>query len=210
MAGPVSEEAQVKITSEAAQTFIDWYYSALNDKKPLASFYVDSNTKYASAGVKSDISANGLHLAGGPAELEALLNKHAGQGQGTASRSERARYEVEGFDAQVVNPDFRVACPAHLLAGATAATSSENNSGGGGGGPAPRGRGAAVQAAAAASRVSIAVQVTGWVQYGASKESPRSTFNEVFVLVPNWDAVGPKAARGLKHWLIMSQNFRAL
>lgn len=98
------------------------------------------------------------------------------------------RYEVEGFDVHVLNPQFRVACPEHLQTEA-------------------RGRGAITSQA---QKASLMLQVTGWVQYGASKEAPRKGFSEVFVLVPNWDSMGPKAPRGLRGWLIMSQNYRAL
>ncbi|TDZ19662.1 hypothetical protein C8034_v006086 [Colletotrichum sidae] len=91
------------------------------------------------------------------------------------------RYEVESLDAHVVNPDFSLGCPEHLSQG--------DKTG---------------------AKCSIMAQVTGRVYYGKDRNAPAKTFNEVFVLVPNWDTFGKNPPRGLRRWLIMSQNFRAL
>jgi len=132
------------------------------------------------------ITVNGAVLAA-PTDYEALLERQAPAAAGPAAR---VRFEVDGFDAHVLNPAFRAACPEHIL----------NQ-------PEPRGRGAA---AVVAAKASLLVHVSGWAQYGAGKDAARGGFVEVFVLVPNWDAMGPRAPRGLKNWLIMSQNFRSL
>jgi NTF2-related export protein 1/2 len=55
--------------------------------------------------------------------------------------------------------------------------------------------------------------VSGGVKYfksGTDEEVRDESrgFTETFVLVPNMEAQGPKAPRGLKKWLIQSQNFR--
>ena len=59
-------------------------------------------------------------------------------------------------------------------------------------------------------RASIVAQVTGTVQYGRGRDAPRQSFNEVFLLVPNWDAMARNPPKNLRRWLIMSQNFRTL
>ncbi|KAL2677216.1 hypothetical protein Neosp_010984 [[Neocosmospora] mangrovei] len=59
-------------------------------------------------------------------------------------------------------------------------------------------------------RMSILVNVMGKVQYGKGREAPQKMFHETFVLVPNWEAMVKNPPKGVKRWLIMSQNFRAL
>ncbi|KAF6819115.1 nuclear transport factor 2 domain-containing protein [Colletotrichum musicola] len=90
-------------------------------------------------------------------------------------------YEVESVDAHVINPDFELGCPEHLQEG--------DKSG---------------------AKCSVLAQVTGRVYYGKGRDAPAKTFNEVFVLVPNWDTFGKNPPRGARRWLVMSQNFRAL
>lgn len=58
--------------------------------------------------------------------------------------------------------------------------------------------------------MSIAVLVTGRIRFGRGKEVPEKKFTESFVLVPNWEAMQRNPPRGIRSWLIMSQNFRAL
>ncbi|EQB58884.1 nuclear transport factor 2 domain-containing protein [Colletotrichum gloeosporioides Cg-14] len=91
------------------------------------------------------------------------------------------RYEIESLDAHVVNPDFSLGCPEHLQGG-------DKNG----------------------AKCSVMAQVTGRVYYGKGRDAAAKTFNEVFVLVPNWDTFGKNPPRGVRRWLIMSQNFRAL
>ncbi|OAA56397.1 Nuclear transport factor 2 [Cordyceps fumosorosea ARSEF 2679] len=93
-------------------------------------------------------------------------------------------YDVESLDAHVLNPSFTVGMPEKL-----------ND---------------AERAERAGSRMSLAVTAVGRVRFGRGKEAPQKMFNETFVLVPNWDALARNPPRGLKKWLIMSQNFRAL
>lgn len=101
-----------------------------------------------------------------------------------AEHGPACRYEVESFDAHAVNPAFGFASEA-----------------------APN---IPVAADRNGSKMSLLVQVTGRVQFGKGREAVRKAFNEVFVLVPNWEALGRNAPRGLRRWLIMSQNFRTL
>jgi NTF2-related export protein 1/2 len=89
-------------------------------------------------------------------------------------------YDVESTDCHVINPDFTLDAPDDYMT------------------------------VPANSRVQVLCNVTGRVQYGRGKDAQQQTFNETFVLIPNWDAVGRNAPRNAKQWLIMSQNFRAL
>ncbi|KAH8177072.1 Nuclear transport factor 2, Eukaryote [Sarocladium implicatum] len=93
------------------------------------------------------------------------------------------RYDVESLDTQVMNPSFQFGAPEHV----------QNNA-----------------KAESGARMSIVVMTTGKVQYGKGREAPQKMFNETFVLVPNWDALKNNPPRGIRKWLIMSQNFRAL
>ncbi len=135
----------------------------------------------------SSVAANGSTTAATPTS--------------TSSSGFRVRYEVDGFDVHVLNPQFRLACPPAVLQRLTPGTPAYETT-------TPQ------QLRQLQLRmVSLLVQVTGHVQYGPAKDAPRGAFTEVFVLVPNWDAVapGPRGApRGLRSYLILSQNFRAL
>jgi len=170
-----------------AQAFVETYYAARNDRKLLGAFYASNNPKYVMAGTPVSITVNGS-VTRTPADYEALLDAQAP----TGNAASRVRYDVESFDAHVLNPTFRAACPQQLLDQ-----------------PEPRGRGAAT---AAAAKASILVHVAGSVMYGAGKDATRGGFSELFYLVPNWDALGGTrgAPRGQKSWLILSQNFRSL
>ena len=89
-------------------------------------------------------------------------------------------YEVGSFDCQVINTNYNVGNREDQL------------------GPDKDGK-----------KMSILVMVSGSVRYwkdGADSET--RGFTENVVLVPNWEALGPKAAKGEKKWLIQSQNFR--
>ncbi|KAF9881086.1 nuclear transport factor 2 domain protein [Colletotrichum karsti] len=166
-----SRETELKASADAASNFADAYYDALNRRKPqgtVSNFYTTSCSKYPS---QPDISINGAVLSGGPDEYVALLD----------TQGPDVRYEVESLDAHVINPNFSLGCPDHLLAGDSTG-----------------------------AKCSVMAQVTGRVYYGKGRDAPAKTFNEVFVLVPNWDTLVKNPPRGVRRWLIMSQNFRAL
>ncbi|KAE8452423.1 hypothetical protein EG329_000325 [Mollisiaceae sp. DMI_Dod_QoI] len=55
-------------------------------------------------------------------------------------------------------------------------------------------------------KMSVAVMISGTVKYG--EEGDIRGFVDNIVLVPNWEAHSPKAPKGLKKWLVQSQNFR--
>ncbi len=92
----------------------------------------------------------------------------------------KSHYEVGSYDCQVINTNYNIGAKEDQL------------------GPDKDGK-----------KMSILVVISGSVRYwkdGADSET--RGFTENVVLVPNWEAQGPKAAKGEKKWLIQSQNFR--
>ncbi|KAF4977679.1 hypothetical protein FZEAL_5819 [Fusarium zealandicum] len=163
-------DTEVRVSSEAAEVFTTNYYQAVNNKSALLPFYINASSRYP---IPADISINGA-VVPTPADYLTLL-----EAQGTG-----VSYEIESFDAHVLNPLFTMGAPEHVYDNAK----TETNGG----------------------RMSIIVTVMGKVQYGKGREAPQNMFNETFVLVPNWESMVKNAPRGVKRWLIMSQNFRAL
>lgn len=100
------------------------------------------------------------------------------------TQGENVLYEIESLDTHIINPSFQYGAPENVY-------DSEKNEKSG-------------------RKMSIVVTTMGKVRFGKGREAPQKMFNETFVLVPNWDAMARNPARGLKRWLIMSQNFRAL
>jgi NTF2-related export protein 1/2 len=89
-------------------------------------------------------------------------------------------YEAQSIDCQVLNTNYNV--------GIDEANLGTNKDG---------------------KKMSIMVMVSGSVKYiKDGTEGEIRGFTENFMLVPNTEAHGPKAARGTKKWLIQSQNFR--
>ena len=154
----------------AADNFVNNYYQAINNRATLLPFYINSSPRYA---IPADISINGAVVAT-PADYSQLLEA---QGPG-------AHYEIESFDAHVVNPSFQYGAPENVQTN----TRVEKNG----------------------KKMSIAVTIMGKVQFGRGREALQKMFNETFVLVPNWESMAGNPPRGLMRWLIMSQNFRAL
>ncbi|EFX03811.1 hypothetical protein CMQ_739 [Grosmannia clavigera kw1407] len=219
--------AAAAAAAEELESFIEWFYSFVSDRKPLAAFYVNSNAKYAAVGLAADISINGL-VCPTPADFEALLETQAtGKSAGAATNgvgssngatanggafkpnnassstpiSQRVRYDVDSFDVHVLNPQFRLACPDQLLQRLIPTGPSGSS-----------GTASSSIAQLQQKMASLLVQVTGHVVYGGGKDAVRGPFTEVLVLVPNWDVLiaGARAPRGLRSHLILSQNFRAL
>lgn len=188
-------DTEVKVSSNGAETFIDWFYRDLNEGRPLSSYYINSSTKYANAGATADITINGAHLPN-PSDFEALLDQQRGnnsssapnggaseQPRGRTTGKARVRYEVDSFDAHVLNDDYCIGAPEHLV------SKGPDKNGG---------------------RISMLVSVMGILHLETEPEPTRKTFNEVFVLVPNWDARTRNSARNVKRFLISSQNYRSL
>lgn len=158
--------------------------------QPIRNFYVSSSTKYTTSAVPAnvDISINGLVLTGGPDEYEQMLKA---QRMTPAGIEAKVRYEVDGWDVHILNPEFSIGCPDHLLQryqeeAASGKFSKDYH-----------------------LRSSLLLQVTGTIIFGFDKED-KKVFNDVFVLVPNWDTHVKNPPRNAKRWLILSQNFRAL
>ena len=92
---------------------------------------------------------------------------------------EKTNYEVQSFDCHVINSSYTVGAPEGL-------------------GPDKDGK-----------NMSIVVMVNGSVKYFAEGEDGDIRgFTDSLVLVPNWEARGPRAPKGLSKWLIQNQTFR--
>ncbi|RYO78696.1 hypothetical protein DL763_009540 [Monosporascus cannonballus] len=192
MAAPLpSMETRARVASEAAQSFVEHYYEALNRRHNLAPFYASTSGRLTAAGVKPDISING-NLCETVAEYEGLLNK-----QGSPVH---CTYEIHSFDAHAINP--------HYTAGLHPSSSSSSSAD-------PAGSGmnrAERKAVEAGDRVSVAVQVSGTARYGKAggEATTEHAFTEAWLLVPHWEAWARNAPRGLRRWVAVSQNFRTL
>ncbi|KAI8946211.1 hypothetical protein F4801DRAFT_565454 [Xylaria longipes] len=207
MANLPSLDTQARVVSDAAQDFVEHYYESLNNRQPLAQYYASTSTRLTSASVKPDISINGRVLES-VAEYEALLD----------AQGRNVRYTVASFDAQPVSPNYALGCPEALSLSGTDASSSAS------------GRGKVAKSIKDGDRVSFVVQVNGTIRYGrpgdatttappavggggnptpGDGEPPETGFNEAWLLVPHWEALGRNAPYGLKKWVVVSQNFRA-
>jgi NTF2-related export protein 1/2 len=182
---------------------VDQYYEALNKRHPLAQYYASTSTYLTSASVKPDISING-RVVESVVAYEALLD----------AQGRFVTYEIASFDAHPVNANYALGCPEALSLAAD--------------GAAVPGRGKVAKSIKDGDRVSFAVQVSGTIRYGkpgevaavsaeaaggeaAAEGVPiQKAFNESWLLVPHWEALGRNAPRGLNRWVVVSQNFRAL
>ncbi|KAF7552019.1 hypothetical protein G7046_g7553 [Stylonectria norvegica] len=126
----------------AAETFVNHYYQAINTRAALLPFYINSSSRYA---ISADISINGA-VVPTPADYLTLL-----EGQGP-----NVHYEIESFDAHVMNPSFQYGAPDNIQSN----TKLERNG----------------------QRMSIVVTTMGRVQFGRGREAPQKMFNETFVL----------------------------
>jgi NTF2-related export protein 1/2 len=92
----------------------------------------------------------------------------------------KAQYDVQSFDCQVINTNYNVGMDDTRL------------------GPNKDGK-----------KMSILVMVNGSVKYfKGNTDGETRGFTESVVLIPNFEAQGPKAPKGAKKWLIQSQTFR--
>ncbi|KAI0438539.1 hypothetical protein F4803DRAFT_88728 [Xylaria telfairii] len=185
MANLPSPDTQAKVVSDAAQSFVDHYYDSLNKRQPLAQYYASTSTHLTSASVKPDISINGAVVESVSA-YEALLD----------AQGKKVSYTIGSFDAQPVSPNYALGCPEALS-------------------PSGPGANKVAKSIRDGDRVSFAVQVNGTIRYGKGEDAAEQTqeeetaFNEAWLLVPHWEALGRNAARGLRRWVVVSQNFRA-
>lgn len=180
-----------------AQNFITLFYRALNDSKPISSFYINNNPTYRAAGHKpADICINGA-LISTPEEYDAILSKQRtttttptptapSAGRSTSTPSP-VRHDVAAFDAHVLNPDYRFAAPTELLA------------------PSGSGSGKSAQSV----RVMVLVSVSGTLVLGADpRHQEKRRFTENFILVPNWDAIARHGSKATRRFLIASDQYR--
>ncbi|PGH30550.1 hypothetical protein GX50_06683 [[Emmonsia] crescens] len=176
-----TEDTLTKISTDAATDFVQSFYPALQStRNTIASYYAPTPTL-------SKILFNGNVVADGPSVQEIFINQMP-----------PAHYEVQSYDCQIINTNYPglASSSSSLSAASTSANVSAK--------PLP--------SAAAARNMSILVTVNGFVRFGEERDPgdlSNRGFSETFVLVPNAqaDAGGPKA-KGKKHWLIQSQNFR--
>ncbi|KAI0472105.1 nuclear transport factor 2 domain-containing protein [Xylariaceae sp. FL0804] len=206
---PPSADTQARVASDAAAAFVDAYYETRNRRQfsSLAAFYAGAGAGAGGGGEgggDADIVVNGRALPN-LAAYEAALEV----------QGHPVHCDVTSFDAQPVCANYLLRCP-EALGGAPAggmAVEQQQN----GPSSAARGRGSRHERDIEKSvrdgeRISFAVQVSGIIRYGRASEDgfDERSFNEAWLLVPNWEALGPKAPRGARKWLVVSQNFRAL
>ncbi|KAF4969988.1 hypothetical protein FSARC_2891 [Fusarium sarcochroum] len=166
---PPNTTTEVQTSSDAAEVFVTNYYQAINRQTNLLPFYINASSRYP---ISADISINGA-VVPTPADYSKLLE----------AQGNDAHYEIESFDAHVLNPSFTMGAPENVYDNARRERNGE--------------------------RMSVLVTVMGRVQYGKGKDAPQKMFNETFVLVPNWESMTKNPPKGVKKWLVMSQNFRA-
>ncbi|MCJ1469685.1 hypothetical protein MMC07_008321 [Pseudocyphellaria aurata] len=91
----LSADVAVKVSTEAAQKLVDSYYPALQSKSDaLASFYMVAKVLPDGTSLPS-IILNG-NVIPSPAEMQSIFQ----------NEMPAARYEVQSFDCQVINPNF--------------------------------------------------------------------------------------------------------
>ncbi|KAK4127784.1 hypothetical protein N657DRAFT_565700 [Parathielavia appendiculata] len=182
-----SHETNVRCSSEAAKTFVDWYYRAINEGKPVAPGYVNGHAAYDRAGhPPADICINGLVVAT-PEEFDKLLEKQRQAPKQPDPNKKRVRYEVEAYDVHVINADYRFGAPQKMLD---------------------------LHSPTDGMRMMMALSVMGTVYFGTGRNKDddyweKQSFHDRFILVPNWDSLERPAARGGRRYLVVSHNYRA-
>ncbi|MCJ1342095.1 hypothetical protein MMC31_000275 [Peltigera leucophlebia] len=92
---PLSAETTVRVSTEVAQNFLDTYYPALGSNRNILSSFYMPETSLPDGGSIPSITINGTVISN-PVELQSLLEETA----------PNAYYEVQAFDAHVVNPNY--------------------------------------------------------------------------------------------------------
>ncbi|KAK3378421.1 hypothetical protein B0H63DRAFT_247019 [Podospora didyma] len=185
-------DANIRSSAEAATEFVDWYYPALNSGKSVVSGYINNNVRYKEAGhAPADICVNGI-VVPTPDEWDSMLEK---QRYTAITSKNTVHYIVESYDVHVINPDYRFAAPADLLpptSGLESQRARENK----------RLEGV---------RIVMMLTVSGTVHFGTDAKDPvlKQHFNDVFILVPNWDVLSRAGSRATRRYLISSHTYRA-
>jgi len=166
----------------AAEGFVAWYYPTINEGKPVSSGYVNNNKTYQAAShPPADICINGLAVAT-PEEWDKLLEQQRFTKVNQGKGKPVVRYNVETYDVHVLNSNYTFAAPEELI------KKYNKNSG---------------------VRMVMLVTVSGTVQFGADKSSPKQHFHDVFTLVPNWEVIARAGSKATRRYIICSQNYRA-
>ncbi|EPE32311.1 NTF2-like protein [Glarea lozoyensis ATCC 20868] len=100
----ISEDQEVKVAIETAETFVNTYYVTISKPhaiKEIPDFYVKPNPE---SPLKPDISLNG-NLISSPSDLEAVFEK----------QPPKTHYEVQSFDCHVLNRNYNVGVPDNVL-----------------------------------------------------------------------------------------------
>ncbi|KAI0398361.1 nuclear transport factor 2 domain-containing protein [Xylariaceae sp. FL0594] len=221
MANLPSMDTQLAVASEAATAFVSDYYEALNRRQPLAQYYASASKHLTAASVKPDISING-RVVDSVADYEAMLD----------AQGANVSYEVHSFDAHPINATFTIGCPDNLSTTTDAPGRGKVNKSVRDGdrisfaiqvsGTVRYGKPAARPAAG--TTTTPAAKVPNADDAAAKAKSSRApievpavsdtplekAFTESWLLVPHWESLGRNAPRGLRKWLVVSQNFRAL
>ncbi|KAK4137468.1 hypothetical protein BT67DRAFT_438734 [Trichocladium antarcticum] len=181
------QETNIRCSAEAAKNFVEWYYRQVNEAKPVAQGYVNGNATYDKAGhPPADICINGLAVAT-PAEWGKLLEQQRVVPSGASLDRKAVRYEVQCYDVHVINSDYRFAAPPKLVD---------------------------IHAPTDGVRMMLMLSVSGSVYFGASSKSNddyalKQHFNDVFILVPNWDVLEKPGAKFGRKYLVASHTYRA-
>lgn len=216
-------------TKKAAQSFVDNYYESINKRQPLGQYYASASKHLTSASVKPDISINGRVVAsvadyeamldaqginvhydvqsfdahpvnanyviGCPENISVVASSGDGPGRGKLNNKSVRDGDRVSFAVQV-SGTVRYGKPSETPSAGTATTAAAAPAG------AAAVKGADGDAAAKASRAPVEVP--------AFTDKPlEKGFTESWLLVPHWEALGRNPPRGLRKWVVVSQNFRA-
>lgn len=179
------DDTNTRQAADAASKFVNWYYSQINEGKGVSQSYVTNNDTYKNAGhPPADICVNGL-VCPTPEDWEKILAQQREAPKATNDKK-HVSYVVDTFDAHVINADYRFGATQNLID---------------------------IHGPNDGVRMMIMVNVSGTVYFGVSKRSNeeysvKQHFNDVFILVPNWDSLAKQSKYG-KRFLIASQTYRA-
>lgn len=182
MATPIlpTADIQVKTSAETCELFVAAYYAALNTNAPIAPYYVNISKTYSTA---SPPQTADISINGQRFTTPADYEKAVKE-----QTSKSTNYHVESFDCHVISPSFTLATPDWAKDVSNNAQQQQDIKNG--------------------HRMSIYLTVTG--RFDAGDRKQQTSFHETFLLAPNWEALKPGAAKGMRRVLIQSQNFRAL
>ncbi|KAI9882130.1 MAG: hypothetical protein M1823_006122 [Watsoniomyces obsoletus] len=193
-----------RISTEAAQRFVESYYPALQSSRAtLTTFYLPSSSSPSTTANATSIKGNTTSSTGGGPTIvingNVIPDAHSLQTI-FEQQMPQARYEVQSYDCHVLNPEY-------VIGGGTTSTSTTGTATGGSSGSTKDNK-----------NMSIILTVSGYVRYGEATNAAMRGFSENFVLVPhpwNTGALGPgrgaaaeKTGALKREWVIQTQNFR--